>query len=384
MKKILQISKYYYPFMGGTEQVARDIVGALNEEEFEHKIICFNADAKDGNYTCSSKDTVHDTVDDVEVIRCGCMAKLASQSLSLTYKNELKKIIEDFKPDVVMFHHPNPFVASIMLPLLPSDIKFVLYWHLDITKQKVLSKLFHLQMVKMLKRADIVIATSPNYIEGSPYLQNFKEKCIVIPNAISDDRVAVTPSIEATAQKIREKYKGKCIGLAVGRHVEYKGFTYLIKSAKLLDENFKILIAGTGPLTDSLKAEAHGCDNIEFLGRVSDDDLVAYYLACDILCFSSITKNEAFGIALAEGMYFEKPAVTFTIDGSGVNYVSLHDNTGLEVANRDVTAYADALRRLAQNPDLRNSYGINAKKRVAENFMPSHFIDNMHKLMKQL
>ena len=29
MKKILHISKYYYPFSGGTEQIARDVVLAL-------------------------------------------------------------------------------------------------------------------------------------------------------------------------------------------------------------------------------------------------------------------------------------------------------------------------------------------------------------------
>ena len=42
-----------------------------------------------------------------------------------------------------------------------------------------------------------------------------------------------------------------------------------------------------------------------------------------IFCFPSITRNEAFGIALAEAMYCGKPAVTFTIEGSGVNFVSL-------------------------------------------------------------
>lgn len=50
----------------------------------------------------------------------------------------------------------------------------------------------------------------------------------------------------------------------------------------------------------------------------------AYLSAMDIFCFPSITKNEAFGLALAEGMYYSKPAITFTIDGSGVNFVSLN------------------------------------------------------------
>ena len=63
-----------------------------------------------------------------------------------------------------------------------------------------------------------------------------------------------------------------------------------------------------------------------------------------MFCFPSISKNEAFGLALAEGMYYEKPAVTFTIPGSGVNYVSLNRVTGIEVENRNVEKYADAMR----------------------------------------
>ena len=32
MKKILHISKYYYPFRGGTEQITQDCVNAFKEE----------------------------------------------------------------------------------------------------------------------------------------------------------------------------------------------------------------------------------------------------------------------------------------------------------------------------------------------------------------
>ena len=47
--------------------------------------------------------------------------------------------------------------------------------------------------------------------------------------------------------------------------------------------------------------------------------------------FPSITKNEAFGVVLAEAMYCYTPAITFTIEGSGVNWVNLHQVTGLEM-----------------------------------------------------
>ena len=75
MKRVLHISKYYYPFSGGTEQIARDVVLAL-KDKCEQKIIAFN----DG------KEDKIEVVDGIEVTKCGCFAKVSAQSLSTTYK----------------------------------------------------------------------------------------------------------------------------------------------------------------------------------------------------------------------------------------------------------------------------------------------------------
>lgn len=385
MKKILQISNYIYPHIGGIEQVARDIADTLSENEsITQKIICFNEDASDGEKTCRRGETVHDSLDGVEVIRCGCFAKVASQSLSLSYPSELKKVLKSFQPDIVILHYPNPYVSSFLLPLLPPNTKFVLYWHLDITKQKILGKLFRRQTLKLLKRADRVAATSPNYIDGSPFLSKFREKCTVIPNCIRTERLAVTEEIRRKAQEIREQYSGKTVCFAVGRHVPYKGMGYLVRASKLLDDSFQVIIGGKGPLTQSLTEEAKDDPKVIFPGRISDSDLIAYYLACDIFAFPSITKNEAFGIALAEGMYFGKPAVTFTIKGSGVNYVSPDKVTGIECPNGDVNAFAEAVRKLAADNELRRNYGEAARKRVEDNFLFPRFKDNIDRLLKDL
>ena len=72
-------------------------------------------------------------------------------------------------------------------------------------------------------------------------------------------------------------------------------------------------------------------------------------------------------------MYFGKPAVTFTIPGSGVNFVNLSGVTGLEVPNRDSKAFAHALMTLKNNAELRKILGDNARRRVIENFMYDTF-----------
>lgn len=372
-KRILHIAKYYYPFRGGTEQTAQDCVNCLSNN-YKQKVICFNHEKGDTN----------DEVDGIEIIRCGCFTKIASQSLSFSYGKRLKEVFRTFKPDMIIFHYPNPFVAAWLLRYLPNNCKLIIYWHLDIVKQKVLGKLFNGQNRKLIERANKLIATSPNYIEGSPWLSQVTEKCSFIPSCINEDRLQKTEESEKIAEKIKTDNKDKIICLAVGRHTEYKGFKYLIQASKLLDDRFQIFITGKGELTDELKKEAMGDEKVHFLGVVSDDELKAYLSAMDIYCFPSITKNEAFGLALAEGMYYGKPAVTFTIPGSGVNYVCLNGENGIEVKNRNVKEYAEAMNKLAGNEELRMKYGKSGKKRVTENFLYKQYIDRIRKTIEEI
>ena len=385
MKKILQISNYLYPNIGGIEQVARDIVNALKPTgEYEQKIICFNETAQDGGYICNRKETMSDIIDGIEVIRCGCITKKASQSISFTFRRELQKLMDSFNPDIVVFHYPNPFEAVFLSKYLNRDFKFVLYWHLDIVKQRLLGKLFNRQTMRLIERADKIIATSPLYINGSPYLSKYRSKSKVIPNCISETRMTVTDAILERAKEIKKQNPGRIICFGIGRHVPYKGFKYLVDASKYLDDHFIIFIGGKGELTDQLKEQARGDSKVVFLGKVSDEALIAYYLAMDIFCFPSITKNEAFGIALAEGMYFGKPAITFTILGSGVNYVNEKNVTGLEVPNSDSKAYASAMIKLADDKELREALGRSARKRVEQLFLTVRFQDNIRKMLNDL
>ena len=493
MKKVrvLHISKYYYPFTGGTEQVARQCVRALKEAcdvVYEQAVFCFDHKGMKGPSAGERSVDSVDRVDGIRVVRCRCEAKVASQSLSFSYRRRLKAVFVQFDPDIVILHYPNPFAAHYLLSFLKPDQKLVIYWHLDIVKQKLLGKLFAGQNRRLLERADRVVATSPNYIEGSAWLSQYRRKCVAVPNCIDESGLD---------GNYKEYQKDKILCLAVGRHVEYKGFRYLIEAAQYLDDRFEIVITGGGPLTVELKEQAeelkryteeeqaqewkrqaeteelkrhaeaeerkryaeteelkrhaeaeewkrqaeteelkrhaeaeelkrhaeaeerkryaeageayqpenadtaeYAQDNLDtgvdlnsrgkgfpeiiFAGLVSDEELKTYLHACDIFCFPSITKNEAFGIALAEAMYCSKPAVTFTIEGSGVNYVSLDGVTGIECPNRDSRAFAEAMKLLAERPDLRERYGKAARKRVEELFLYKQYAAHVRSLMAEL
>jgi glycosyltransferase involved in cell wall biosynthesis len=159
---------------------------------------------------------------------------------------------------------------------------------------------------------------------------------------------------------------------------------YLVRASKLLSDDYVIYVAGQGPLTDKLKNLASGDQKLIFVGKISDEELKAYYLASDIFCFPSITKNEAFGISLAEGMYFEKPSVTFTIPESGVNFVSIGGLTGIEVENSNYVEYAKAIEKLANDKELRGRYAKSARERVDELFTEEKFKQSILGVIEEL
>ncbi len=372
--KILHIPNYYKPHIGGIEQVAYDIVRSL--EGNEQRIFCFN----------HRKGTERGEEDGVPIVRVGCFAKVASQSLAFGYAKKLRKEFRTFGPDVVVLHYPNPFASHALLKCLKKypACKLILWWHLDITKQKVLGKFFNGQNHRLLRRADRVIATSPNYIAGSKYLSAYRDKCTVIPNCASSERISYGEEETARAEELKEIFAGRTVLFALGRHVPYKGMEYLVRASKLLPEEYAVCIGGEGPLTASLRELAEDDSKVIFLGRVDEQERKAYLLASDIFCFPSVTKNEAFGIALAEAMAFGKPCVTFTVEGSGVNYVSVAGETGEEVANGDAEAYAEAIEKIASDESLRARYAAAAEQRARALFSEEAFRGNVAGLFEGL
>ncbi|MFQ7087472.1 MAG: glycosyltransferase [Bacteroides sp.] len=370
-KRVLHISKYYYPYLGGTESVCQDIVEGL--KEYENRVICFN----------DSNRTVCCEINGIQILRIGCFMKVASQSCSLFYYYYLKRNIQSWQPDIIHFHHPNPFVAFLLVRLIPANTKLIVHWHLDITKQKYIYPLVKRNERRLLERADSVIVTSPQYRDASLPLKPFLQKVKVVANGINIHRFDLQCNDEMRIKDIHKKYHYKRLIFFVGRHVEYKGLRYLIEAEKYVTTDCHIVIAGQGPLTEELKAKAN-LGRVSFVGRLSNDDLRCYLHAADVFAFPSITKNEAFGLALAEAMYCRCPAVTFYIEGSGVNWVSLNGVTGIEVDNSDSKKYASAIDKLLRDDLLRKQYADAARKRVVEYFTIEKEQEVANEIYKQL
>jgi glycosyltransferase involved in cell wall biosynthesis len=353
--KILHISKYYYPYIGGVENICKYLVE--HETEHETAVVCFSE---------GHRDEV-DEVNGHRVYRVATWINVARQALSLSYFTVLRKAIREFQPDVIQFHWANPFPAAVLLTLIPKEVKLVIHWHMDIIKQKHIYPFIKPVERALLRRADRVVVTSPNYRDGSLPLQPFKEKVRIVPNAIDETVMTLRPGDEEAIEGIRAKYGHRKIVFFVGRHITYKGLPCLLEAERMVQEDCVVVIAGSGPLTTELKA-ACSSERVFFVGRLSDDELRWYHHAAAVFAFPSITKNEAFGVALAEAMYAYTPAVTFHIPGSGVNWVSLHGETGLEAPNGDCRAYAEAIDMLLSHPEMAKRMGEAGHNRVKNNF----------------
>ena len=156
--------------------------------------------------------------------------------------------------------------------------------------------------------------------------------------------------------------------LFVGRLVRYKGLDVLLRALPGLE--VRTVIAGDGPLRGPLELMARqlGLEGrVQFAGRVSDEELLAWYHACDMLVLPSVSRQEAFGMVQLEAMLCGRPVVSTDLR-TGVPWVNQHEQTGLVVRTGDVASLRGAIERLIRNPELRARLGDAGRARVLAMF----------------
>jgi rhamnosyl/mannosyltransferase len=299
--------------------------------------------------------------DGLKVTRAKSLGTLFSTSICPTMPYWIKR----FQADIVQIHHPNP-MANIAYLLSNQPGRLIVLYQSDIIRQRVTYKIYTPFLMSMLRRAQRVIVTSPNYLESSPLLVKFKEKCVVIPLGI-DLRKFEKKGFERKIAAIRSQY-GERIVLFVGRLTRYKGVRYLLEAMGRVSGH--LLIIGAGELERQLRGYVgrHSLSaKVHFLGEVGKREIVHYFHACDLLVLPSITRNEAFGLVQLEAMACGKPVVSTRIE-TGVQYVNQDEQTGFIVPPRNSEALAEAMNRLLEDEKLRSRMGIEGRNRVEEEF----------------
>lgn len=360
--KVLQIGKFY-PIRGGVEKVMFDMMMGLSQEHVYCDMLCAAAEQQQPGTILLN-----------EYARVLCVptrVKLAATMISPAMVFQLRKIQSEY--DVIHIHHPDP-MACLALFLSGYKGPVVLHWHSDILKQKTLLKLYRPLQNWLLRKARFIVGTTPVYVRESPFLQKVQCKVTSIPIGINE----VKPDQEGVAG-IRTKYAGKKIIFSLGRLVEYKGYEYLIKAARRLNDDCVVLIGGKGSLKEHLQDlidEQGVADRVKLIGFIGDKELPDYFGACDLFCLSSIWKTEAFAIVQLEAMACGKPVVATNIPESGVSWVNRNGVSGLNVDPQNADALAEAIITILSDEQLYRRLSEGARQRYETLFTKKLMTEN--------
>ena len=189
------------------------------------------------------------------------------------------------------------------------------------------------------------------------------------------------------AEIIRTQYGNRKIVFALGRMTQYKGFDTLINAANQVDDEAVILVGGNGRLLKTYKELVlkNKLENkVYLIGRVSNEEIAAYFEAATVFCLPSNARSEAFGVVLLEAMAAGKPIVSTSIPGSGVSWVNQHGVTGLNVPICDERALAESLNLLINNETLADSMGTAGRERFNREFKAVIMVDKITSLYKRV
>lgn len=360
LMKVLQINKLYYPHIGGVEKHVQDLAETLSGR-VELEVLVAN----------DSRRATRDLVNGVTVTRVPSWVVVQSAPVAPGFWRAIKRS----RADIYHLHFPNPF-GELAYLAAGAPGKLVVTYHSDVVRQKYLKRVYAPVINKLLRRADAVLASSPNLIRSSPWLESIKHKCRVIPFGIDLAPLRATTNTSTAAQANRVRY-GSPLVLFVGRLIYYKGLSYLIDAMREI--NAKLVIVGEGNLDLDLKTQAETAgvaDRVFFVGSASEIELAAYYQACDLLVLPSIAPSEAFGFVQLEAHACGKPVVSTNLP-TGVPYANLDGVTGLIVPPANSRALASAINRLLSDNALRLKLGSQAKERVEMEFSRQAMADTV-------
>jgi phosphatidyl-myo-inositol alpha-mannosyltransferase len=279
-------------------------------------------------------------------------------TLGLRFKKQARELLEEHRFDVLHFHEPFvPFLSPTMLD--QSNTVNIATFHAfgGFSPSYWIGKRFAGGLAQRLHGRIAVSGAARHFIS-----RYFPGEYRIIPNGVPIERFA-------GAEPYEELRDGKTLNiLFVGRLEERKGLIHLLKAYNRLRKrkvDARLLVIGAGPKLREYRrfVGLRGIRDVEFLGRVSDEEKVRYFASADIYCAPN-TGQESFGIVLLEAMAAGVPIVASDIHG--FKRVVERNVQGLLVEPRNPRALAAALYTLARDPDLRHDMGEAGRERAPE------------------
>ncbi|MBR2588931.1 glycosyltransferase [Candidatus Saccharibacteria bacterium] len=284
---------------------------------------------------------------------------------------EIKKVLDEFQPDVVHLQTAESIALAIMHYVHKNNVPIVSTGHAypdNVTGQfkflkpvkKPVDAAIRTYMASFLKHSEY--ATVPTEIAIEGLLPNHEKKYEVPVEAISNgiDLSEFRPG--KISEAIRKKYniditKPKLI--YVGRVDPEKSINISIDAFYEVAKNIpdvEFLIVGDGIDRDNLKNQVANLgieSKVKFLGRVMPPDLQQIYRAGDVFVTASETETQ--GIVLIEAAATGLPLVA--VDAGAVRELCQNKKNGILCQPGDVKGIARAIIKILSDKELKARYG---------------------------
>jgi glycosyltransferase involved in cell wall biosynthesis len=355
---VLHIFNDRYPdLFGGALSVIRDICAGLKDAFTACVLVC--------SKSCGQRRIV---VNGVTVERVRSFGDVCSLPAAPTYPLRLWREVADH--DLLALHAPF-LLADLMFALgLGRDRPLVVHYHADIVAHAGLRWFVGALMRRTLRQADAIIVSNAILLYSSPLLQEFAEKCHVVPFGV--DASKYDWPVPRLDDDDAECDRGRLV-LACGRLVPYKGFDVLVRAA--VGHRFQVWIIGEGPERARLERMIHSlgvADRVRLLGSAPKAKLASLMCTADVFVLPSVTNAETFGIAQLEAMAAGRPIINTWLD-TAVPRVARDGIEAITVPPRNHVRLAEAIETLLDDSERRWRMGHAARVRATTQYSVDAF-----------
>lgn len=364
--KILHVGKYYPPYRGGMETALQNLAEGLLDAGCAVSLVTAGARSVD------SRETIEGPISGRTgtLLRAAVRGVINSQPLTPGLVGLLRREVALFQPDLVQLHLPNPLAAAAWLGLeatgLPRRPPLTVWYHADITRQKLGRRVLQPLITACLQRAVGVSVAASALAERSPVLAAFRHKVAVIPFGI-----ASSPWLDVVA-------RGDGPFLFVGRLVPYKGVGVLLEALTQVPDA-SLEIVGEGPLEGALRDQAARLglrQRVAFVGTQDQAAIATRLASARALVLPSVDASEAFGLVQLEAMGAGVPVIATDL-ATGVPEVGVPGETGLLVPPGDSAALARALSQLQNDKGLVRRMGQAGRERFGASYTRERMVDRL-------
>ncbi len=282
------------------------------------------------------------------------------------------------KFDVIILHYPFFGSTEILYlkRLLSKKQRLIILYHMDVSAfsglYKILSIPGKIAGKKLLKQADKIVVSSLDYIKNSRIKDIYKQypnKFLAIPFSVNEKKFKANKELNNNFDK--NEIKLLFVGGLDKAHY-FKGVDKLISALTMVkNKNWSLNIVGSGSLLNNFKEISKKkslADKINFLGKISNEELIKEYQKADLLILPSINSNEAFGLVVIEAMACQSAIIASDLPGLRSVF---NDKCGYKVKPGDVKDLTVKIEKALNNPEKiiemkKESYKLFTEKYILE------------------